>query len=106
MDHRPITFAFLVGLAVFTVQPVGAATLIYQAENKWVAAEDNAPLLALMKSAKNGQSQFMVGIPAENRPLSIQRLLIIRDILAREAGKPVLIEEAAPAPKANTLIIQ
>lgn len=108
MDHRPITFTLLLllGLAVFTARPAGAATLTYQAENKWVAAEDNAPLLTLMKAAKGGQTQFLVGIPSENRPLSIQRLLIIRDILAREAGKPVLIEETAPAPKPNTLIIQ
>ncbi|TKW61236.1 MAG: hypothetical protein DI628_00995 [Blastochloris viridis] len=106
MDHRAITFALILGLAVLTVQPAGAVTLTYQNENKWVSTEDNAPLLALMKSAKGGQSQFMVSIPADNRPLSIQRLLIVRDILAREAGKPVLIEESAPAPKANTLIIQ
>ena len=93
------------GLVGF-LHPAHAVTLTYQNENKWVSTEDNAPLLALMKAAKGGQSQFMVGIPADNRPLSIQRLLIVRDILAREAGKPVLIEESAPAPKANTLIIQ
>ncbi len=106
MDYRSIILASLLGLAVFTAQPVHAVTLTYQAENKWVATEDNAPLLALMKAAKEGQKQFLVGLPLQDRELSIQRLLVIRDILTREAGRPILIEEAAPAPKPNTLVIQ
>jgi len=106
MVYRQLILAALVGLAVAAAQPVHAVTLTYKAENKWVAAEDNAPLLTLMKAAKSGQTHFTAGLPATNRPLSIQRLLILRDILTREAAKPVIIEESAPSPKANTLVIQ
>lgn len=114
MVYRAVTFTgsfgllsgVLFGLAVFTVQPAFAATLTYQAENKWVAAEDNAPLLQLMQAARNGQTRFLASLPTENRALAIQRLLIVRDILAREAGRPILLEESAPARQPNTLIIQ
>ncbi len=93
-------------LALFVASPALAATLTYKNQNKWVAPEDNKPLLTLMQTAKSGQTRFTVQLPASNRPLSLQRLLILKDILTRESGNPIILEETTPAAKPNTLIIK
>jgi len=95
----------LIALLTLLILPAQAATLTYQNSNKWVATEDNKPLLTLMQSAKSGQTRYSVRLPQANRPLSLQRLLILKDILTREAAKPVILEETTPAAKPNTLII-
>ena len=83
-----------------------AEELIYKAENKWVAAEDNPPLLALLKAARTGKTRYVVQLPTEKRELAVSRLEVVRDLLAREAKTAVIIEEGNGSAKANTLIIQ
>lgn len=96
--------AFMLAFSL-CVSPLHAVTLTYKDTNKWVAEADNKPLLTLMQAAEKGQTHFKASLPAKNRDLSIQRLIILRDILSRKANQPVVIEETGPAPKANTLII-
>ena len=106
VHHSQITILLLAGMAVFMAIPAAAVTLTYQQSNKWVAQADNTPLLQLMAAAKKGQTHFTATLPKTNRPLSLQRLLILKDILAREAGQPVVIEESSQTTKPNTLIIK
>ncbi|PZP38880.1 MAG: hypothetical protein DI585_06000 [Pseudomonas fluorescens] len=82
-----------------------AELLVYKDANKWVAQEDNKPLMELMAKARDGKTTYKVGLPDGNRELSVQRLEIIRDILAREAKTAVIIEEVGGSAKANTIRI-
>ncbi len=92
------------------VWPAVAAVLTYKGDNKWVAPEDNAPLKELAADVKRGVRQFEARLPAQGRELAVERLVIVRDMLARESrqkGEGVLIEEADGDPAApNTLVIE
>ncbi len=88
--------------------PRGAAplSLVYQAENKWVAQEDNEPLRALIQRARvEGFSHFQVQLPAEGREVSIRRLEVLVDILEQSLKRGILIEEVRGDAEANTLNI-
>lgn len=87
--------------------PAHAATvtLVYRDGNKWVAPADNAPLRTLLKAAAKGATHYRVVLPKDARGTSTDRLGILRDLLARDAKKPVLIEETNGTTKANTLKI-
>lgn len=81
-------------------------TLPYQASNKWVSKQDNAPLRDLLAAAKKEQvHHFYVVLPTENRGLSIERLKVLRDILAQSLAKGVILEEQPGNTPANTLAI-
>lgn len=97
----PIAFAAL-GLAVlfatgFAPTAHAAAkdvfVLTYKGDNKWVAPEDNKPLTLLLKLARTGTLRFSAKLPAERRPLAIERLQVLQDLLAREAKAGIIIEE-------------
>jgi len=97
-------WAALAALPAMSVSSVVAETLVYKAENKWVAPEDNKPLQALMKKAREGQTTFKAKLPKEGRTLAVVRLEIVMGILAREAKSAIVMEEAGVA-KAGTLEI-
>ncbi|PIZ31363.1 MAG: hypothetical protein COY40_02275 [Alphaproteobacteria bacterium CG_4_10_14_0_8_um_filter_53_9] len=77
--------------------------LVYNQDNKWVAAEDNAPLRKAMAKARGGTHHFYIKLPIDKRPLSIVRLEIIRDLLAREAGRGVVLEEVPGTATVSTI---
>ncbi len=82
-------------------------TLTYQKENRWVAQKDKEPLRALLQTSKKNKTfHFMVTLPKEKRPLSIERLNILRDILLGSLNVPHLIIEEVPGTTPhNTLLI-
>lgn len=103
--------AFALGLAgLGWAWPAAAEVLTYEAANKWVTAKDNAPLRALVAEVQRGSRQFSVRLPAQDRELAVARLVIVRDMLARETrqrGEGVLLEEVDGPPAApNTLVIE
>jgi hypothetical protein len=104
--HTSAALAFLLlALPAFAADGV---TLIYKGANRWVAPADNAPLHKLQAAAKQGQSHFAVRLPTADRPLSTQRLEIIRDLLAKQNPQGVLLEESddGPTPAPNTLWVK
>ena len=68
--------------------------LTYQGDHKWVAPEENAGLRKLLGLARSGKHQFGVRLPAEERELAVSRLVVVRDLLAREAKHGVVLREA------------
>lgn len=112
MEHRgsPVTTnllrAALAALLAVAPLPLLAETLLYKTENKWVAPEDNKPLQALLKAARNGKTAWQVKLPKDNRALAITRLEIVQNLLAREAKSAIVMEEVGTAAKANTLEIK
>lgn len=81
-------------------------TLKYQKENRWVAKEDAKPLRSLIKEAKaKKQRIFSVILPEEKRDISIERLVVIRDILEQQTKQGIIIEEQVGNTKANTIVI-
>ena len=106
---RPLALlgcCLLVALAATAGVAVHAETLVYKAENKWVAPENNKPLLNLMKQARGGKTAYKVKLPKENRQLAVVRLEVVSNILSREAKTAVVIEEAGGVAAANTLVIE
>lgn len=90
-------------LAALPIAAPEAEVLVYKGSNKWVAAEDNKPLLALFAEARGGKLIYQVRLPVEGRALAITRLEIVRDRLEKEAGKPVVMQEAGGSAKAGTV---
>ena len=104
----PRAVAFVMIGAALTALPcwVQAEVLTYKGDNKWVATEDNKPLQALLKTAREGKLRFSVMLPLEHRELAVSRLEVVRDLLAREAQKAVIMEEVSGAAKANTVVVE
>ena len=105
----PVPFLAAAGALLWVPAPQ-ADVLTYVDGNKWVAPEHNAPLRALVADVKRGVRQFDARLPAQGRELAVERLVIVRDMLARESrqkGEGILIEEGNGAPAApNTLVIE
>lgn len=91
--------------ASFAVHAANSFVLPYRAQNEWVAVGDNASLQELVKLAKKGQNKFYAVLPAENRQLSVNRLVILMEILNKYAKGAVNITEVSGKAKANTLLI-
>jgi hypothetical protein len=89
--------------------PAAAATapkswvLVYQGANKWVAEDQNKPLRGVMAAARGGATHFEVRLPAGQRDLNISRLEVLRDLMAREAKGPILLEEVGGDVKKRTI---
>jgi hypothetical protein len=67
---------------------------VYQKQNRWVAKEDAKELRILLKTAKKeNATNFAVKLPEENRTVTIERLIVLRDILEKQLKKAVTIEE-------------
>lgn len=80
--------------------------LPYKKENHWVAKEDASMLRQLIKTAKSKKiKHFYVQLPEEKRDVSIQRLLILRDILEKQVKSGIILEEIDGTNKANSLVI-
>lgn len=82
-------------------------TLPYQKSNHWVAQDDAEPLRALLEAAATQKADyFMVAIPnGTDRNTSIERLIVLRNILeGKLKGNIVLEEELKDAPT-NTLVV-
>ena len=72
-------------------------TLPYQKKNRWVASEDANGLRALIRHAKKTkQTHYYVQLPAEERELSIKRLIVLRDMLEKHLKDGLVIEEIKP----------
>lgn len=101
----------MAGLAV-CANAAPPVILTYQADNRWVAADHNAPLRKLMKAARNGSSTFVFRLPSTDRRLNEERVEVLRGLLQREAEKQkaykgLMMEEGeGTAPDANTLWVQ
>lgn len=106
MGHwrQRLALALLLGLPM----AAQAATVVlpYRDGNKWVAPADNAGLKTLMAEARKGVVFYRVALPKEHRALAVERLEVVRDLLAREAKQAVVMEEAANNAKAQTLVVE
>lgn len=80
--------------------------LTYQKQNEWVAQQDAEPLRNLIALAKKGKhTNFKVILPPSKRKLSINRLVVLRDILERQLKQSFIIEEVKGTANANTIIL-
>lgn len=68
--------------------------LVYQGNNKWVAAQQNAPLTRLLNKARQGTTHFMVRCPNAGRSLCLARLDVLQDLLSKAAQQGVVLQEA------------
>lgn len=85
-------------LATFILTPLAFAKepfdLVYQKQNRWVATEDATGLRTLLSTAKKENvTNFQVKLPEENRTVTIERLIVLRDILEKQLKMAVTIEE-------------
>ncbi|MFZ2586927.1 MAG: hypothetical protein WAZ18_02205 [Alphaproteobacteria bacterium] len=103
MKPFAFTFVMLLGLGGIT-SPALAETLVYKANNHWVAQDDAKPLRALLAKARAGQTRFTVMLPEQGRKLATARLEIIRDLLEREAKQGVILQEAATGNAAGNTV--
>lgn len=100
---------FLTAFMVLSIQVVTAADsfeLNYKKQNRWVAKEDAADLRNLLKTAKKqNMTQFYVKLPKENRTVTIERLVVLRDILEKQLKKAVTIEEVSGDAHKNQILV-
>lgn len=81
-------------------------TLPYKKENRWVSKEDAADLRALIRDAKKAKTMhFYAQLPEDKRNVSIERLIVLRDILERQMKIGIIIEEIDSTDKKNHIII-
>jgi hypothetical protein len=80
--------------------------LTYQSKNQWVSQNEAEPLRDLIKAAKSGKhTHFKVILPPSKRDLSVNRLIVLRDILERQLKHSFIIEEIKGVANANTLVM-
>ncbi|MBI1309419.1 MAG: hypothetical protein GC129_06200 [Proteobacteria bacterium] len=98
----------VLALALVAPLPVWALEVVlrYQGDNRWVAQDDKAPLVKLLREAGKGATAYKVVLPAAKRDLSTERLAVLQDLLEREAKAPVVMEETSGSTKANTLKVE
>ena len=101
-------FTFLI--AAFACLPAFAAdgefALNYRKKNRWVAQDDIKSLRTLLsESKKKGVNHFFVRIPEDNRGLTIERLVVLRDILEKSLKQSIVIEEVPGDAKSNQIVI-
>lgn len=72
-----------------------AYTLVYQGNNEWVAQTDAEPLRQLLKEVKVQQVTALTFArnPADPAPATDNRVLILRDILAKRLRAPFTLTE-------------
>lgn len=99
-------------LLVLTLLMAGTATfakeysLPYKNENRWVAKEDAKALRSLIRDAKKTKmTHFYVQLPEEKRNVSVERLMVLRDILERQVKGGIIIEEIESSNKPNLIIV-
>lgn len=81
-------------------------TLVYQKQNRWVAKEDASGLRSLLKEARDSKrTGFLVQLPPKNRDVTIERLMVLRDILEKQVGKAVTIEEIDGETEDNRIVV-
>lgn len=81
-------------------------TLTYRDQNKWVAPADKQPLRDLLSTAKSASATtFTTTLPATDRELAIERLIILRDILADSLGPGIVISEISGTAPSNTVVV-
>lgn len=98
-------FTFVLGacfLAPFSYAT--EALLVYQGKNLWVAEADNVPLRQVLNAAKKGRGAFTIILPSADKPLSLQRLGILTQLLEKQrGGKTVVLTEGAGNTPMNSL---
>lgn len=106
MKKAITTFLLSIALAVPVSAFAAPFKLIYKAENRWVATEDATSLRALIKETKaKNQRMFTVVLPEENRDISIERLVVLRDILEQQTKQGVVIEEVVGDTDNNSILV-
>tara|TARA_R110000868_G_scaffold190862_1_gene434871 strand:+ start:170590 stop:170919 length:330 start_codon:yes stop_codon:yes gene_type:complete len=80
--------------------------LSYKKDNRWVAQEDATGLRNLLKDAKKNKAEhFYVQLPTDNREITIERLIVLRDILEKQLKTAVTIEETDNTSDTNQMIV-
>lgn len=91
---------------VATTSFAKAYTLPYENENRWVAKQDAAELRELVRTAKSeGINHFYVQLPESDRTVSLERLMVLRDILERQVKGRIIIEEVDENKEANKILV-
>jgi hypothetical protein len=85
---------FVLGFAISPRLACAAELLVYQGNNKWVAAQENAPLTRLLNQARQGTTHFLVRCPNAGRLLCLARLDVLQDLLSKAAQQGVVLQEA------------
>lgn len=103
-----IIFSALILLSVTTLPALAedSYTLSYQKNNHWVATEDATGLRTMLKAARKEKvKHFMVQLPSTARETTIERLIVLRDILEKQLKYAVTIEEIDKNTEANKVIV-
>ena len=82
-------------------------TLQYQKDNRWIAQAEAAELRNLINTAKSKSvTNFKVSLAKEDRKLTIERLIVLRDILESSLKQSIIIEEQAQnSASVNTILV-
>lgn len=109
LSRLVLPLALLAGVAV--APPALAAAkdafvLTYKGDNKWVAPEDNKPLIELLKLARGGVLRFSIKLPSEGRALAVERAQVLQELLAKQAKTGVLVEEVDGSALPGTLWVR
>lgn len=105
---KRISPALVVACTLLLASPAAfSETLTYRGTNRWVAQDDAAPLRKLTAAAAKGTRHFDVRLPEQQRPLSVERLEILRHLLEKSAKSGIILEEIdGPATSAGTLWVE
>ncbi|MEC9292356.1 MAG: hypothetical protein VX730_08145 [Pseudomonadota bacterium] len=103
---RTFTLLTVLVLAPF-VSFAESYTLQYQKSNHWVAQDDAKSLRAFLKAAKEQKADyFMVALPDDtDRNTSIERLIVLRDILEGKLKTNIVLEEELKDAPTNSLVV-
>jgi hypothetical protein len=102
------------GLVVLLLLPAAAFgaegyTLTYRGSNEWVAQEDAKPLRQLLKDAKARKATAFTFArsSADDEVRSTNRVLILRDILAKNIKGPIELREVMDSSvPAGSIVVQ
>ncbi len=103
---KTLTLLTVLAVAPF-VSFAESFTLQYQKNNHWVAQDDAKPLRALLAEAQKGKADyFMVSLPnSTDRNTSIERLIVLRDILEGKLKTNIVLEEEQKDAPDNSLVV-
>ena len=89
-----------------TVAHAKEYVLPYKKENRWVATEDATDLRNLLSEAREKKlGHYYVQLPAEKRDISIERLMVLRDILEKQVKTGIIIEEVTEGTTPNQIVV-
>lgn len=91
---------------ISTAAFAGEYKIPYRKDNRWIHKDDRKFLDALIAMAKKeNATEFKVILPSDRPKIQIERLIVLRDTLAKSLQKSIIIEQTNGTTQQNTLIL-